>query len=409
MMASSRWPFEPLGMVLVQDQAYVSELEPRPYPKLSVKLYGKGVVLDQPADGASVLMKRHQIARAGQVIVSEIWAKKGAVGIVPAEGEGALVTSHFFLFDVVRERVLPEYLHILIGANHLAEQLDAEARGTTGYASIRPSRFLRCTIPLPPLDEQRRIVAHVDGQAARIALLRSEHNARVAALNALDGSAARRLMDAVGGQSVFVGDMLIGAGLQNGRSVKSWGAPSDVMCLTLNAIRRGQLDPSQSKPVPLTHDEASNYLVSPGDVFVVRGNGSRKLVGQAGRMHDDAVGLIFPDLFIRLTLDSTRIDPDYFVLAWNAPGNRSVIEDTARTTSGIWKISQRDIARIALAVPPLPAQGDLVRRLERISVRTLEARSLAESLSSQLNAVMPGILRRTLQDEGHLLSASTGL
>ena len=80
------WPAVPLGEILVQDQRYVTQLEPREYPKLSVKLYGKGVVLDSPAHGSQVKMARHQLARAGQVILSEIWGKKGAIGFVPRKG-----------------------------------------------------------------------------------------------------------------------------------------------------------------------------------------------------------------------------------------------------------------------------------------------------------------------------------
>ena len=38
------WKMVPLGEMLVQDKHYVTELEPREYPKLSVRLYGKGVV-----------------------------------------------------------------------------------------------------------------------------------------------------------------------------------------------------------------------------------------------------------------------------------------------------------------------------------------------------------------------------
>ena len=47
--------------------------------------------------------------------------------------------------------------------------MSAEARGTTGYASVRPRHFLQCKIPLPPLDEQRRIVAKLDKVAALVA------------------------------------------------------------------------------------------------------------------------------------------------------------------------------------------------------------------------------------------------
>jgi type I restriction enzyme S subunit len=104
------WPLVPLEGVLRQDTEYVTELEPRPYKKLSVKLYGRGVVLDTPSDGSLVKMERHQLARAGQVILSEIWGKKGAIGLVPPEGEGALVTSHFFLFNINEAVATHEYL-----------------------------------------------------------------------------------------------------------------------------------------------------------------------------------------------------------------------------------------------------------------------------------------------------------
>src|SRR5208337_2783735 len=118
------WPLVPLGEVLTQDQAYIDAPEPREYPKLSVKLYGKGVVMDAPADGGSLKMQRHQIANSGQVILSEIWGKKGAIGFVPPQGDGALCTSHFFLFNLRDDRIEPGYLRALFTANYLQEQLD---------------------------------------------------------------------------------------------------------------------------------------------------------------------------------------------------------------------------------------------------------------------------------------------
>jgi len=156
------WPRISLGEVLKQDTQYFSEPEPRLYPKLSVKLYGRGAVLDTPADGSSVKMRKHQLARSGQVILSEIWAKKGAIGIVPSDGDGALCTSHFFLFDIDKSKVLPGYIDWLLRSNYFEPQLNAEARGTTGYAAIRPKQFLSTEIPLPPLTKQQALVASLD-------------------------------------------------------------------------------------------------------------------------------------------------------------------------------------------------------------------------------------------------------
>jgi len=165
---SKSWPTVRLDEVLTHYTEYIEAPEPREYQKLSVKLYGKGVVLDAPADGTMLKMKRHQLAKAGQVILSEIWGKKGAIGFVPPEGEGALCTSHFFLFDIREDKLDRRWLKAIFDANYLQEQLDAEAKGTTGYAAVRPKIFLGCEIPLPPLAEQRRVVARTEVLAVQI-------------------------------------------------------------------------------------------------------------------------------------------------------------------------------------------------------------------------------------------------
>ena len=158
----------PLGEVLSQYKQYIEAPESKEYPKLSVRLYGKGVTLDAPVNGSALRMKRHQIARSGQVILSEIWGKKGAVGFVPPEGDGALCTSHFFLFDVHRDKLEPKYLQAIFTANYLEDQLDVEAKGTTGYAAVRPKNLLASEIPLPPLPEQRRIVSRIESLTVKI-------------------------------------------------------------------------------------------------------------------------------------------------------------------------------------------------------------------------------------------------
>jgi len=157
----------PLATVLRLHTKHIDKPEPKLYSKLSVKLYGRGVVLDQPVLGSNLKMKRHQLAKAGQVILSEIWGKKGAIGLVPKEGDGALCTSHFFLFDVDDSKVDLRYLQALFTANYLEPQLNAKAQGTTGYAAVRPKNLLAASIPLPSLTEQRRVADKITGLCER--------------------------------------------------------------------------------------------------------------------------------------------------------------------------------------------------------------------------------------------------
>ncbi len=199
------YPKVQLGHVLSPNQAYIERPEPRPYKKLSVRLYGRGVVLDAPADGSNLRMQRHQLARAGQVILSEIWGKKGAIGIVPPEGEGALCTSHFFLFDVDSSIVCSEYLDAVFRANYLQEQLGNEARGTTGYAAVRPKHLLSAFVPLPPLPEQRRLVARIEALAGKIEEM---SRLRVLVVQQVDELVCALHLALADGRNVRLGDVL---------------------------------------------------------------------------------------------------------------------------------------------------------------------------------------------------------
>jgi type I restriction enzyme S subunit len=66
------------------------------------------------------------------------------------------------------QKVSQRELQVIFTANYLQDQLDAQAKGTTGYAAVRPKHLLAAKIPLPPLSEQQRIVRRIEELAAKI-------------------------------------------------------------------------------------------------------------------------------------------------------------------------------------------------------------------------------------------------
>jgi len=268
-----------LEEVLTQNTEYIDAPEPRNYPKLSVKLYGKGVVLDEPADGATLRMQRHQLARAGQVILSEIWGKTGAIGFVPLDGEGALCTSHFFLFDVQTDRVLPQYLHYIFISNYLEPQLNKEAKGTTGYAAVRPKHLLAAEIPLPPMDEQRRIVAHIDALAEQIAAARGLRYGAVEEAEALLNAAKNDVFSdeyVASFPAVSLGDVSdIQSGVTLGR--KLVGDTISLPYLRVANVQDGYLDLDEVKEVEVLTSEFDKWQLQFGDILLTEGGDWDKL------------------------------------------------------------------------------------------------------------------------------------
>lgn len=144
---------------LVQDRNYVGQLNGTEYKRLSVSLYGRGASVSGADRAEDIRMTRHQFARAGQVIVSEIWAKKGAIAVVPPDGAGAIVTSHFYLFDAIADRCDVGWFEQLLRGEHFTGRINAISQGTTGYASVRPRDFLLLPVLVPPVPEQTAIAA----------------------------------------------------------------------------------------------------------------------------------------------------------------------------------------------------------------------------------------------------------
>ena len=155
---------------------------------------------------------------------------------------------------------------------------------------------------------------------------------------------------------------LIHAPLVNGRSVK--GKDGGFPVLRLTALKNGEIDLSESKEGHWTQEDARPFQVNKDDIFVARGNGSKRLVGIAGRVTGEPRPIAFPDTMIRIRVDTDVVRPDFFLLLWNSQVVRRQIELAARTTAGIYKINQQHILSFIVPLPSLAEQAEIVRLLE---------------------------------------------
>jgi type I restriction enzyme S subunit len=123
-------------------------------------------VVRDHVSGADIKTKSQQVCRPDEFLVAEIDAKQGGYGIVPYDLDGAVVSSHYFLFSIRSERMIPAFLGWFARSKSFFQQIAAQ--GSTNYSAVRPQQILAFRIPLPPLDEQRRIVAQLDAVLARL-------------------------------------------------------------------------------------------------------------------------------------------------------------------------------------------------------------------------------------------------
>ena len=131
------------------------------YRRVTVRLAGMGAKLRDVVMGADIGTKTQTVVHAGQLVVSKIDGKSGAMAIVPTELDGAIVTSDFPVFDIDENRVLADFLELVLCHENMLKQMSATASGSTGRRRLSVQRFLSMQIALPPLAEQNRLIARI--------------------------------------------------------------------------------------------------------------------------------------------------------------------------------------------------------------------------------------------------------
>jgi len=122
-------------------------------------------------------------AYPGDLVYSKIDARNGAIGLVPDELGRIAVTSEYPVYQV-KEGISAEYLKIVLRTLQFTDLLKAMAAGHSGRKRIQPSELEDVLIPVPLLDQQRKIAAEVQHRRERAAALREEAERVVAAAKA---------------------------------------------------------------------------------------------------------------------------------------------------------------------------------------------------------------------------------
>jgi len=158
-VGTSSWPRVSLSEVLTQSVEPVAVDPSLTYPNLGIYSFGRGLFRKHPIDGqrssARVLFR----VRAGQFIYSRLFAFEGAYGVVPKDFDGWFVSNEYPVFNCDGQRLDVEFLRLFLSQARVWEQVATGSQGLGHRRQrVQPPLLLRFRVPLPTLEEQRRLV-----------------------------------------------------------------------------------------------------------------------------------------------------------------------------------------------------------------------------------------------------------
>lgn len=161
------WPKIALGELLRRSDESAVIDPAAEYHEVTIKLWGKGVISRGKISGSDVVSVR-RVVRANQLILSKIDARNGAIGLVPPELDGAIVSNDFPSFEFRDPNQCDAaFMGWLVRSAPFVELCKAASEGTTNRVRIKEDRFLDQQIALPPLPEQQALVARLDALAEK--------------------------------------------------------------------------------------------------------------------------------------------------------------------------------------------------------------------------------------------------
>lgn len=396
----SCWPLVKFGVILKPNR--------RPYmlgPSedanlVGMRLYGRGPFHRELKSAVKIRKKSHFVIKAGDVIYNKLFAWKGAFGVVPPELDGMFVSDKFPTYEHDDTKVDLGYLKWFFRYPPLWEQARQMSTGSAALSklTLNPPRFLDLQIPLPPLEEQRRLVNKIDqltAYAEEAKNLRRFADLETTALIKSQLNILRETFHKFG----ELADVLAGRP-RNGWSARCDNEHGGTPILSLSAVTGYNYDPTAFKRTSLPTDQNAHYWLNAGDLLITRSN-TPELVGHAAIYNGEPSPCIYPDLMMRIPVDKHRADTR-FVWYWlQTPLVREYIRSHSKGTSPTMKkISQHVVMKIPFPVDiTLEEQRRIVSYFDRLQVKINSLMALQKKTAIEIEALLTAILDRAFNGE----------
>jgi type I restriction enzyme S subunit len=169
MKSANGWPLVPLAEVLQLQRRWI-KLQPTDlYREIGIRSYGNGIFHKAPIAGSTLGNKRVLRIEPGDLVFNNVFAWEGAVAVAGPQETGMVGSHRFVTYTVNSTRGTAEFLKLFFTTENGRAILLKASPGSAGRnKTLGLDRFISNSIPLPPSEEQRRIVGKIDRLVGRI-------------------------------------------------------------------------------------------------------------------------------------------------------------------------------------------------------------------------------------------------
>lgn len=296
-----------------------------------------------------------RLARKSDVLVCVVGATAGKVN----QGTDCAIGRSVAAIRPVQKYLDSDFLYRFLKTQIMT--LRTQSQGLA-QSVITRDMLSAIEVPLPPLEEQRRIAAILDKADA----LRQKRKQAIALLDSLTQSIFLEMFgdpskNPNGFDKGNIQDVLVDASY--GSSAKAGEVGAFPILRMGNITYDGRLDLKDLKYIDLPTDEVEKYTVKMGDILFNRTN-SADLVGKTA-VFNQHQPFAFAGYLVRARVNSRAV-PEYVAGYLNSRHGKAVLRNKAKSIVGMANINAKEMQSIPILIPPIKLQRDFADRLAAI-------------------------------------------
>jgi type I restriction enzyme S subunit len=315
-----------------------------------------------------------------------ICARNGSKNLI---GKSALVTGlpepmTFGAFMTVFRSPYNRYIVHFLQSEGFRQQLSRSSTNTINQ--LTQDILLNIEIPLPPLDEQRRIAAEIERQLAIVEKAKQAAMEQLVAARALNAAYMREVFDGNDWDAVELGEICT---LFNGNAYND----SDWSAIGIPIIRIQNLN---------DHLKPFNYWAGLLDNKVVINDGDLLLAwsgtpGTSFGAHIWTRGKAVLNQHIFKVIVTANVNCFWLRVAINQELDAMI--GKAHGAVGLRHITKKETERLKVSIPPLDEQHNIVEQITKQSIKTENIITAIQSQLDIINAMPAAILRQALSGQ----------
>ncbi|MBB1350965.1 MULTISPECIES: restriction endonuclease subunit S [unclassified Pseudoalteromonas] len=268
-----------------------------------------------------------------------------------------------------------------------AQYIDSEGKGAT-VKGITLDFLKHLEIPLPPLDEQKRIAAILDKADA---IRRKRQQAIQLADDFLRSVFLDMFGDPVtnpkGWEVSTLGKLACSFQNGTGKSKQFYGRGNKVANIG-DLYEKPFFSPKKYSLLEVSEKEIQKYKLNRGDLLFVRSSVKREGVAFCSAYDSDELCL-FSSFMIRMSVDKEKVEPKFLSIQLRVNSMRQQLIEASNTAT-ITNINQEGLSKVRIIVPNIAAQQRFLlisekvnELLERSDLSSISTNSCFNSLSQK--------------------------